>query len=157
MYRYLYLASPPIIVCFVMLGVVFAVNLVMCIMNGIAYASMAIFAMCVIVLFVLFFRYHSAVQTGRKRFAEDTNNKGAITVTATLTDEELISEASDREKPIIVPYSEFRKVYVTKTYYILQAGEGMVYVFRKGCFETGDENAFLPCITQIIENNKRKR
>lgn len=156
MYRYLYLTSPPIITCYIMLGVVFAVNLAMSLVNGLAYANMAIFAMIIIVLFVLFFRYFSAMQTGKKRFAEDTNNKGVVTVTATLTEEELVSEASDREKQIKVPYTEFKKVFITKHYYIIQVNDGMVYVFKKGSFSVGEEDAFLPYIGQLIENNKRK-
>ncbi len=157
LYRYLHLTSPPIIVSYILLGIVFGVNLAMSIVNGLAYANMAIFAMCVIVMFVLLFRYFSAVKAGGKRFSEDTNNKGEVTVTATLTGEELISESSDREKPIKVAYSEFKKLFVTEHYYILLAGEGMVYAFKKGSFSAGNESEFIRYVTQIIEDNKRRR
>ena len=100
LYRYLHLTSPMMITSLVLLGVIFVVNIVMCLISGLLYANMAVFAMVVIVLFVLFYRYYSAIQAGKKRLAEDTNNKGEVTVTATLTDEVLISESSDREEPV---------------------------------------------------------
>ena len=156
LYRYLHLTSPMMIVSMALLGVIFVVNLVMCLISGLLYANMAVFAMVVIVLFVLFFRYYSAIQAGKKRLAEDTNNKGEITVTATLTDEELISESSDREDPIIVPYSRFLKVFTTKHYYMFKTTDKMVYVFKKGAFSVGEEADFLPCVQQIIDRNKRK-
>ena len=137
--------------------VLFVVNIVMCLISGLLYANMAVFAMVVIVLFVLFYRYYSAIQAGKKRLAEDTNNKGEVTVTATLTDEELISESSDREEPVTVPFSHFLKVFVTKHYYMIQTTDKMVYVFKKDAFSVGKEEEFLPYVQQIIENNKRKR
>lgn len=156
LYRYLHLTSPPIIASLIILGVILTANLAMCVFIGLAYANLAVFAMCVIVLFVLFYRYYAAIQAGKKRLAEDTNNKGAITVTATLTDEELISESSDREEPVAVPCSSFTKVFVTRHYYMIQTAEKMVYVFKKGAFSVGDENDFLPYIRLVIENNKSR-
>ena len=102
LYRYLYLTAPMIVAVFIILGVVLVVNLVSVLLFGLLYANMAIFAMCGIVLFVMFFRYFSAIKTSQARFAEDTNNKGTITVTATICDGKLISGSSDREKPIEV-------------------------------------------------------
>ncbi|MBQ6413518.1 MAG: YcxB family protein [Ruminococcus sp.] len=157
LYRYLHLTSPMMITSLVLLGVIFVVNIVMCLISGLLYANMAVFAMVVIVLFVLFYRYYSAIQAGKKRLAEDTNNKGEVTVTATLTDEELISESSDREEPVTVPFSHFLKAFVTKHYYMIQTTDKMVYVFKKGAFSVGKEEEFLPYVQQIIENNKRKR
>ncbi|MBQ4237767.1 MAG: YcxB family protein [Ruminococcus sp.] len=157
LYRYLHLTSPMMITSLVLLGVIFVVNIVMCLISGLLYANMAVFAMVVIVLFVLFYRYYSAIQAGKKRLAEDTNNKGEVTVTATLTDEELISESSDREEPVTVPFSHFLKVFITKHYYMIQTTDKMVYVFKKDAFSVGKEEEFLPYVQQIIENNKRKR
>ena len=104
LYRYLYLTAPMIVAVFIILGVVLVVNLVSVLLFGLLYANMAIFAMCGIVLFVMFFRYFSAIKTSQARFAEDTNNKGTITVTATICDGKLISSSSDREKPIEVAW-----------------------------------------------------
>lgn len=156
LYRYLHLLSPAIIACYIILGVVLITDIILILVSGLVYAYMAVFAMCIIVLFILFFRYFSAIQAGKARFAEDTNNKGAVTVTATLTDEALISEASDREDPIEVAYSHFKKVFVTKHYYMLQTDEKMVYVFKKGAFSVGNEEEFLPYLQQVIERNKQK-
>lgn len=157
MYRYLYLYSPSIIICYVLLGIVLAADVILMITGGLAYAYMAIFAMCIIMLFVLFFRYYSAMQAGKKRFAEETNNKGEITVTAALTDDEFISESSDREKPVKVPYKQFLKLFTTEHYYMVQTTEKMVYVFKKGSFTTGREEEFLPYIERIISNNKQSQ
>ena len=74
LYRYMHLTSPPMIASLVILGVIFVVNLVMMLFVGMLYANMAVFAMCVMVLFVLLLRYYLAVQAAKKRFAEDTNN-----------------------------------------------------------------------------------
>ena len=156
LYRYLHLTSPPIIACYILLGIVFIVNTAMCIVSGLAYANMSIFAMCIIVLFVLFFRYYSAISSAKKRFAEETNNKGEITVTSTLTKEELLSESSDREKPIKVPYSKFRKVFLTENYYMIQTSEEMIYAFKKNAFTVGKDEDFLPFIKQIINHYRRK-
>ena len=101
-------------------------------------------------------QFHASDVSSRKRFAEDTNNKGVVTVTATLTDEELISESSDREDPVLILHSEFTKVFVTKHYYMIQTVEKMVYVFKKGAFSVGKEEEFLPYVQQIIESNKRR-
>jgi FlaA1/EpsC-like NDP-sugar epimerase len=157
LYRYMHLASPPMIASLVILCVIFVINLAMMLFVGVIYANMAVFAMCVIVLFVLLLRYRLAVQAAQKRFAEDTNNKGVVTVTATLTDEELISESSDREEPVLILHSELTKVFVTKHYYMIQTAEKMVYVFKKDAFTVGKEEEFLPYVQQIIENNKHKR
>lgn len=154
LYRYMHLTAPSNIVCYAILGVVMIVNLGMCLAFGMVYANMAVFAMALIVLFVLFFRYFAAIQAGKGRFAESMNNKGEITVTATLTEDELISESSDREEPIRVALTHFKKVFVTKHYYMIQSDEKMVYVFKKGAFSVGKEEDFLPCVQQIIEQNK---
>ena len=156
LYRYLHLSSPAIIASCIILGVVLVTDIILCLVSGLVYAYMAVFAMCVIVLFILFFRYFSAIQAAKARYAEDTNNKGAVTVTATLTGEGLISEASDRNAPIEVACSHFKKVFVTKHYYMLQTDEKMVYVFKKGAFSVGNEEEFLPCLQQVIERNKQK-
>lgn len=156
LYRYLHLSSPAVIACYIILGVVLITDIILCLVSGLVYAYMAVFAMCVIVLFILFFRYFSAIQSAKARFTEDTNNKGEVTVTAAMTDDLLISEASDREAPIKVAYSHFRKVFVTKHYYMLQTDEKMVYVFKKGAFSVGSEEEFLPYLQQVIERNQRK-
>lgn len=156
LYRYLHLSSPAIIASYIILGVVLITDVILCLVIGLVYAYMAVFAMCIIVLFILFFRYFSAIQAGKARFAEDTNNKGAVIVTASLTDDMLISESSDRKAPVTVPYSQFMKIFITNHYYMIQTSEKMVYVFKKGAFSVGDEEDFLPYVRQIIENNKRK-
>ena len=156
LYRYLHLSSPAIIACYIISGVVLVTDIVLCLTTGLVYAYMAVFAMCVIVLFVLFFRYFSAIRAAKARFAEETNNKGAVTVTASLTDTTLISESSDRETPIEVACSHFKKVFVTKHYYMIQTDEKMIYVFKKGAFSVGNEEEFLPCLRQVIDNNKQK-
>ena len=157
LYRYLYLSSPAIIASYIILGVVLITDIILCLVSGLLYAYMAVFAMCVIVLFVLFYRYFSAIQAAKSRFAEDTNNKGTVTVTATLTDEMLVSDSSDRDESIEVPYADLKKLFVTKHYYMIQTTDKMVYVFKKGAFSVGKEEEFLPYVQQIIENNKRKR
>lgn len=157
LYRYLYLSSPAIIASYIILGVVLITDIILCLVSGLVYAYMAVFAMCVIVLFVLFFRYFSAMQAAKSRFAEDTNNKGTVTVTATLTGDILISDSSDRDESIEVPYADLKKLFVTKHYYMIQTNEKMVYVFKKGAFSVGKEEEFLPYVRQLIENNKRKR
>ena len=124
---------------------------------GLLYANMAIFAMCGIVLFVMFFRYFSAIKTSQARFAEDTNNKGTITVTATICDGKLISGSSDREKPIEVACEHFKKAFETKHYYWVYTDDKMVYAFKKGAFSVGREEDFLPYIGKVIENKKRKK
>ncbi len=155
LYRYQHLTSKPIIICYIMLGIVIVINLAMCIANGLAYANMSIFAMCFIILFVLFFRYYSAITIAKRRFNEDTNNKGEIVVTTTLNGEELISESSDREKPITVAYSQFKKVFFTKNYYMIQTSGEMIYAFRKNAFTLGSEEDFLNYINQIFKKNSQ--
>lgn len=157
LYRYLYLTAPMIVAVFIILGVVLVVNLVSVLLFGLLYANMAIFAMCGIVLFVMFFRYFSAIKTSQARFAEDTNNKGTITVTATICDGKLISGSSDREKPIEVACEHFKKAFVTKHYYWVYTDDKMVYAFKKGAFSVGREEDFLPYINQVIQNKKRKK
>ena len=157
LYRYLYLTAPMIVAVFIILGVVLVVNLVSVLLFGLLYANMAIFAMCGIVLFVMFFRYFSAIKTSQARFAEDTNNKGAITVTATICDGKLISGSSDREKPIEVACEHFKKAFETKHYYWVYTDDKMVYAFKKGAFSVGREEDFLPYIGKVIENKKRKK
>ena len=156
LYRYLYLTAPMIVAVFIILGVVLVVNLVSVLLFGLLYANMAIFAMCGIVLFVMFFRYFSAIKTSQARFAEDTNNKGTITVTATICDGKLISGSSDREKPIEVACEHFKKAFETKHYYWVYTDDKMVYAFKKGAFSVGREDDFLPYIDQVIQNKKRK-
>lgn len=155
LYRYLYLSSPAIIASYIILGVVLITDIILCLVSGLLYAYMAVFAMCVIVLFVLFYRYFSAIQAAKSRFAEDTNNKGTVTVTATLTDEMLVSDSSDRDESIEVPYADLKKLFVTKHYYMIQTVDKMVYVFKKGAFSVGKEEEFLPYVRQLVENNKR--
>ncbi|MEE0953139.1 MAG: hypothetical protein U0L60_03945 [Ruminococcus sp.] len=157
LYRYLYLTAPMIVAVFIILGVVLVVNLVSVLLFGLLYANMAIFAMCGIVLFVMFFRYFSAIKTSQARFAEDTNNKGIITVTATICDGKLISGSSDREKPIEVACEHFKKAFETKHYYWVYTDDKMVYTFKKGAFSVGREEDFLPYIGKVIENKKRKK
>ena len=157
LYRYLYLTAPMIVAVFIILGVVLVVNLVSVLLFGLLYANMAIFAMCGIVLFVMFFRYFSAIKTSQARFAEDTNNKGTITVTATICDGKLISGSSDREKPIEVACEHFKKAIETKHYYWVYTDDKMVYAFKKGAFSVGREEDFLPYIGKVIENKKRKK
>lgn len=157
LYRYLYLTAPMIVAVFIILGVVLVVNLVSVLLFGLLYANMAIFAMCGIVLFVMFFRYFSAIKTSQARFAEDTNNKGTITVTATICDGKLISGSSDREKPIEVACEHFKKAFETKHYYWVYTDDKMVYAFKKGAFSVGREEAFLPYVNRVIENKKRKK
>ncbi|MBQ3264452.1 MAG: YcxB family protein [Ruminococcus sp.] len=157
LYRYLHLTSPSAVICLVILGVVIAADLVMCLTIGLVYANLAVFAMAVIVLFVLLLRYYTAIQAAKSRFAEDTNNRGTITITASLDSEDLISESSDREEATLVPYSELKRLFVTKSFYMLQTEAKMVYVFRKGCFTVGKEEDFLPYVQQIIDRNKRKK
>ena len=157
LYRYLYLTAPMIVAVFIILGVVLVVNLVSVLLFGLLYANMAIFAMCGIVLFVMFFRYFSAIKTSQARFAEDTNNKGTITVTATICDGKLISGSSDREKPIEVACEHFKKAFATKHYYWVYTDDKMVYAFKKGAFSVGREEDFLPYIGKVIENKKRKK
>ena len=156
LYRYLHLSSPAIIACYIILGIVLITDIILCLASGLVYAYMAVFAMCVIVLFVLLFRYFSAIKAAKARFAEDTNNKGEVTVTASLTDTTLISESSDREAPIEVACSLFKKVFVTKHFYMIQTDEKMIYVFKKGAFSVGNEDEFLPCVRQIIKRNRQK-
>jgi len=155
LYRYLYLSSPAIIASYIILGVVLITDIILCLVSGLLYAYMAVFAMCVIVLFVLFYRYFSAMQAAKSRFAEDTNNKGTVTVTATLTDDMLISDSSDRDESIEVPNAELKKLFATKHYYMIQTSEKMVYVFKKGAFSVGKEEDFLHHVRQLVENNKR--
>lgn len=157
LYRYLYLTAPMIVAVFIILGVVLVVNLVSVLLFGLLYANMAIFAMCGIVLFVMFFRYFSAIKTSQARFAEDTNNKGTITVTATICDGRLISGSSDREKPIEVACEHFKKAFETKHYYWVYTDDKMVYAFKKGAFSVGREEDFLPYIGKVIQNKKRKK
>ena len=157
LYRYLYLTAPMIVAVFIILSVVLVVNLVSVLLFGLLYANMAIFAMCGIVLFVMFFRYFSAIKTSQARFAEDTNNKGTITVTATICDGKLISGSSDREKPIEVACEHFKKAFETKHYYWVYTDDKMVYAFKKGAFSVGREEDFLPYIGKVIENKKRKK
>ena len=157
LYRYLYLTAPMIVAVFIILGVVLVVNLVSVLLFGLLYANMAIFAMCGIVLFVMFFRYFSAIKTSQARFAEDTNNKGTITVTATICDGKLISGSSDREKPIEVACEHFKKAFETKHYYWVYTDDKMVYAFKKGAFSVGREEDFLPYIGKVIENKKSKK
>ena len=157
LYRYLYLTAPMIVAVFIILGVVLVVNLVSVLLFGLLYANMAIFAMCGIVLFVMFFRYFSTIKTSQARFAEDTNNKGTITVTATICDGRLISGSSDREKPIEVACEHFKKAFETKHYYWVYTDDKMVYAFKKGAFSVGREEDFLPYIGKVIENKKRKK
>ena len=156
LYRYLYLTSPMVVAAYIILGVVLVVNLISVLVFGLLYANMAIFAMCGIVLFVMFFRYFSAIKTSQARFAEDTNNKGTVTVTATLCDGKLISESSDREKPIEVSCGHFKKAFETNHYYWVYTDDKMVYAFKKGAFSVGREEDFLPYVSRVIENKKRK-
>ena len=155
LYRYMNLTSPLNLAALIILAAVLIIDVAASIILGLNYANMAVFAMCIILRFVLFFRYFSAIQKGKARFAEDTNNKGEVTVTTTVTEGKLISETSDRETPVEVPFKKFKKIFATEHYYMLYTDEKMVYVFKKGAFEEGNEEEFLPYISQQIENNKR--
>ncbi len=157
LYRYMYLTSPLSLAALIILATVLVIDIVASIILGMNYANMAVFAMCVILLFVMFFRYFSAIQSGKARFAEDTNNKGEVTVTSTVTEGMLISETSDRETPVEVPFKKLKKVFETKNYYMLYTDEKMVYVFKKDAFEKGKEEEFMPYISRQIENNKHRR
>ena len=156
LYRYMHLQSPSSIACFVILGLVAVINLIMCLVAGFAYANLAVFIMAFIVMFVLFFRYYSAVKTAEKRFRESTNGAVDIEITAILDGENLISRASDRNKDVTVPYSQLRKVFTTSSFYMIQTDAKLVYVFRKGCFTVGKEEDFLPYVNQILDRNKRR-
>ena len=155
LYRYMNLTAPLVRAALIILGAALVIDVAASLIFGLSYANMAVFAMCCILLFVLFFRYYAAVQTAKARFAEDTNNKGEITVTATVTEGKLISESSDRETPVEVPFQKFSKVFETQHYYMLYTDDRMVYVFKKGAFEAGSEEEFLPYIRQQTDNNKR--
>ncbi|MBQ1452812.1 MAG: YcxB family protein [Ruminococcus sp.] len=157
LYRYMNLTSPLNLAALIILATVLIIDVAASIILGLNYANMAVFAMCIILLFVLFFRYFSAIQKGKARFAEDTNNKGEVTVTTTVTEGKLISETSDRETPVEVPFEKFKKIFETKHYYMLYTDEKMVYVLKKGAFEKGREEEFLPYIRNQIENNKSRR
>lgn len=157
LYRYLHLTAPPMRAALMIIGTVMVIDVAASIVLGMNYANMAVFAMCIILLFVLFFRYFSAIQRGKERFAEDTNNKGKVTVTSTVTEGKLISETSDRETPVEVPFKNVKKVFVTEHYYMLYTDEKLVYAFKKGAFEKGKEEEFLPFIRNRIESNKRRR
>ena len=78
-------------------------------------------------------------------------------MTTTVTEGKLISETSDRETPVEVPFEKFKKIFETKHYYMLYTDEKMVYVLKKGAFEKGREEEFLPYIRNQIENNKSRR
>lgn len=156
LYKYMHLQSPSSIACFVILGIVAVVNLVMCIIAGFAYVNMAVFIMCVIVIFVMFFRYYSSLKTAEKRLREDTRGATDIEITAILDGEDLISKSSDRDKETVVPYSNFRKIFATKSFYMIQTDAKLVYVFKKGCFTIGSEADFIPYVNRILEHNKRK-
>lgn len=157
LYRYLHLTSPAMRAALIMIGAVMVIDVAASIVLGMNYANMAVFAMCCILLFVLFFRYYAAMQAAKQRYAEDTNNKGEVNVTATVTDDRLISESSDREEPVEVPLKNVYRVFETPHYYMLHTVDKMVYVFQKGAFTTGDEAAFLPFMQQLTANNKRRR
>ena len=64
LYRYMNLTSPLNLAALIILGAVLVIDIVASIILGMNYANMAVFAMCVILLFVLFFRYFSAIQRG---------------------------------------------------------------------------------------------
>ena len=83
LYLYLHITSPPMLISLIILGVTAVANLIVCLLCGLTYANLAVFAMCFIVLCILLYRYYAAIQAGRSRLAEETNNKGEITVTAT--------------------------------------------------------------------------
>ncbi len=154
LYRYMHLTSTPIIVSLALIATVLLVDVAAGVLYGMNYANMAVFAMAVIVLLILFYRYYSAVKAAKSRFEEDTNNKGEVTVTATITEDRLISESSDREEPVEVPFRAFQKAFVTKHYYMIYTDERMVYAFRKGAFTVGDEAGFFPYIRQLVNKNK---
>ena len=154
LYRYLHLTAPSNIVCYVILGVVIVSNLAMCLAFGMNAANLAVSAAALVVLLFLLLRYFAAIRLGKAGFAESLNNKGEITVTATMTDAEVISDSSDREEPLRVALNRFRRVIVTKHYYMIQSDERMVYVFKKGAFTVGKEDDFLPFVQQIIKQNK---
>ncbi|MBQ3418340.1 MAG: YcxB family protein [Ruminococcus sp.] len=156
LYLYLHITAPPMLISLIILGVTAVVNLIVCLVCGLTYANLAVFAMCFIVLCIILYRYYAAIQAGRSRLKEETNNKGEITVTASLDGDELISESTAREEPVYVPFSQLKKVFVTKNFYMIQTEEKMVYVFKKGAFSVGKEEDFLPYVRQLIEHNKKK-
>lgn len=156
LYKYIHITSPASLACIIILLLVIAANLVMVLAFGLVYANLAVFAMGIIVLFVLFLRYFLAIQAGKKRFAEETNNKGAITITETLTDEMIISESTAREEPIEIPLTDVKRLFSTKNYHMLQTKERMVYAFKKDAFTVGTEADYLSFIKGQIENNKRR-
>ena len=157
LYKYLHITSPTSLACIIILILAIAVNLAMVLAVGLVYANLAVFAMGIIVLFVLLLRYYLAIQAGKKRFAEETNNKGEITITETLTDELLISDSTAREDPIEVPLSHLKKLFSTKNYHMIQTDERMIYAFKKDAFTVGAEAEFLAFVHQQIENNKRRK
>ncbi|MBQ7219203.1 MAG: YcxB family protein, partial [Ruminococcus sp.] len=97
-----------------------------------------------------------AIQAAKKRYAEQTNNHGEITVTETVTDEVLISDSTAREEPLEVPLSHIKKLFTTNNFYMVVTSEKMIYAFKKGAFTLGTEEAFTAFMTQQIEHNKRK-
>lgn len=156
LYQYIHITSPSSLVCFITLALVIVVNLGVCLIFGLLYANLAVFAMAIIVLLFMVVRYYTAIQAAKKRYAEQTNNHGEITVTETITDEELISESTAREEPLEVPLSDLKKMFVTKNYYMIITAEKMIYAFKKGAFTLGSEEEFTAFMTQQIEHNKRK-
>ena len=157
LYRTIHLTGMPMMAVLVILSLVLVIDIAASILFGLSYANMAVFAMAVIALLVVFYRYYAAVQAAKKRFAEDTNNKGEVTVTASLGDDMLVSESSDRAEPVRVPREKLRKAFVTKHYYMIYTDEKMVYVFKKGAVTVGDEAAFFPYLRELIDRNRRRR
>ncbi len=155
MYRYLFLSSPSNIVCWCILGVVAAANLVMMLIIGIAYANLAVLVMCIVLVFWMLYRYFTAVRISRKRLQE-LSGGNPIQLRAVLTDKELISESSDREQPTIVPFENLKAVFVTKHYYMIRTDARLIYAFRKGSFVVGREEEFLPAVKAVLERNKHK-
>lgn len=156
LYKYIHITSPGSLFCLIALVVVLVVNLAVCLIFGLLYANLAVFAMATIVLLFLLVRYYTAIQAAKKRYAEQTNNHGEITVTETVADEVLISDSTAREEPLEVPLSHIKKLFTTNNFYMVITSEKMIYAFKKGAFTLGTEEEFTAFMTQQIEHNKRK-
>ena len=137
-YRYYYFQRWYIILCFVLLGISFIINVFCLIFYGVGAWSIII----LVPLFVLFsiIRYFRQINTIVKREKETTGEETAVEII--VTDNYMQGTASSGS--VIKPeYSAFKNGHQTKNLILLRSKANLVYVFRKDSFTLGTAPEFI--------------
>ena len=151
-YAYYFLKRKPLIFCFSMLLVIFALNIVTAI--TIQNYSLFIFISVPVTFALHFLIYYNQVKTILKRDAEISNEE--IQMEVTVTDERIESVASTGAVSTL-KYENIKKAVQTKNVILLITKARLLYIFKKDGFEIGSADDFISFIeSKGISINKTK-